>query len=259
MLEVFQFLLDQFNIFYEYFDLLAILWAVAKFAFLGFTLALVVIVICIKFKLFRRQNKFWNIAAKLYFLYIPVVFIGVGVGFGLMQYIKENNVKYVAVFTQPIKQTAVNYLQDKPPGYLTSVAVNTVFLALVPRILANADISFKGQKARESFKNFINKYYTPIIGEMSSILVSKASDSLNKEISKATNLNEKELIKLKDQTVIELISGDLLDNIISQQINKVINGYQKSLLFLLLLFMLVPTVDILIAKVLKKRSNEGVI
>jgi len=250
MLEDIQFL-SLYRMLFEYFDPLAVVWSAVKFAALGLFLALVAVIVCAKFKVFRRQNKFWNIAAKLYFLYIPIICIGSGAGFGLLQYIKSVNNKAVNALVQPVKQEMIGYLEGLSP----EVTANLSFASLKTKIRDDIGQLFKDTAAENSISNFVNKLPNPGKGLVFNTLTNIVIDKVNAEISNVTGLDKKSLAQLWNKTAIELLKSDFLNDILSQRVNGFISGYQKALLLFLFLLLLVPAVDTLIARKLEKRSK----
>jgi hypothetical protein len=56
--------------------------------------------------------------------------------------------------------------------------------------------------------------------------------------------------------MVDLLQGDFLDNLLKQPFLKLMQGYQKSVLFLLVFLLLLPTLDTIIAKWLEKRGSK---
>jgi hypothetical protein len=57
--------------------------------------------------------------------------------------------------------------------------------------------------------------------------------------------------------MVDLLQGDFLDNLLKQPFLKLMQGYQKSVLFLLVFLLLLPTLDTIIAKWLEKKKLKA--
>ncbi|MCL2523491.1 MAG: hypothetical protein FWF20_06350 [Betaproteobacteria bacterium] len=227
------------------------LWSSAKFAALGFALALAALIVGAKFKFFWRRNRYWNIAAKLYLLYIPIVCLGAGAGFGLLHHAKEINEGVVNVLLQPFKQAALEFLQDIPP----EVGSNLSLPALKRQMQNEIELRFKDTDAANSLGDLINKLPVPFMEKASETLVNYVTDEFNKKISDVSGLDKENLSKLWRQSVTELLLGNFVNSIVSQSVNKALNSYQKTLLLLSLLLLLLPVADTLIARMVERRAR----
>ena len=254
MFESFQLFLFRgwFELFYEYFNPMHVFWNAAKFALLGFVIALVLMIICVKFKIFRRQNKYWNVFTKLYFIYIPIVFIVAGIGFGTLQYVKTVSDKAVNTLLQPAKQAMLGYLQGLPPETCAILSP----AELKNKIRSEIELVFNDTATESRIQNVVNNLPAPAKEWVFETLVDFTIDKLNTKVSDATGLDKEMVSKLWHQNIAESLKGDLLNDIFNQRVHKLINSYQRSLLYFLLLLLLVPTADAIIAKVLKKRRSS---
>ncbi|MCL2162573.1 MAG: hypothetical protein FWH56_12000 [Betaproteobacteria bacterium] len=228
----------------------AVFFTMLKYAALGFVLSLVLVIVCLKFKLFQRQNKYWNIFAKLHYFFIPIVFIGAGLAFGFLQYYKNINDDLINTILQPVKQTAVNHLQSLPPE------TRDHFSSTTPKKAIQNAIQFVTDPESENTKGVINRIPSFIREWLLSAAVTEMIIyELNKEIASFTGIEKESINKLWQQNVIDIFKSDFLNNLLSQRINEQIISLQKTLGYILLLLMLIPVTDILIAKRLKKRSS----
>jgi len=227
------------------FDPVAAFWTIAQFAFLGFVLALVLLFVCVKFKAFQRRNKVWNIAVKLYFLYIPLIFMGAGATFGALQYSKDVSNRFVDTFVQFVKPRVVDYLQTLPPETRARAVLDETVRAEVRK---NIELQIKGTEMAPYLESVSKALPEQTKDWLSHALVDYVIDQFNKKVAGVIGMDKKEIAKLWEQNILALAEGDFLDNLVRQPIHKIVNGYQKAVLFLLLLLLLPPVADILLAK-----------
>jgi len=228
------------------FDPAAAFWTIAQFTALGFVLALILVFVCAKFRVFQRRNKFWNIAAKLYFLYILLVFMGAGAVFGALQYGKDASDKAADVFVETVTPKVVGYLQSLPP----ETRARAVFDASV-RAKIRKDIEL--QLESTAIAPYLAMLPDQAMDWVSGTLVDYVIDQLNKKVAGLIGVDKKEIAKLWNQNMEELVQGDFLGNLVRQPIHKIVTSYQKAVLFLLLFLLLLPVADILLAKWLYRR------
>ncbi|MDR2837658.1 MAG: hypothetical protein LBV49_03680 [Azonexus sp.] len=251
MFENIQLFFTQLSFFLGHLDPLAAFWSAAKFAAQGLLLAFIIISACARFKIFRRKNKYWNIAAKLYFIYIPIVCMGAGVSLGLLQYIKAVNDETVSVWLQPVKQEMADYLQSLPP----EVSANLSLPALKTHIRIAIEQALNESPTASRLAGLINQMPAPaktlLLEKFADVVVEK----LNEKISDATRIDEKILSQLWQHNAIALIKSDLLDRVVSQKTHGLIDDYQKNSLILTLLLLLLPVADTLIARFLEQRRT----
>ncbi|MDR1849645.1 MAG: hypothetical protein LBQ75_06375, partial [Zoogloeaceae bacterium] len=209
-----------------FFDPVAALWMIAKFTALGFVLALVVVFVCVKFKAFKRQNTYWNIAAKLYFLYIPIVFMGAGAAYGTLEYTQTVGDKAIVNFIYPFKQQMIHYLQGLPPETRARASLDA-------RIRAEIRDNLEQQLKGTAMADAINKLPASIREWVSERLVDYALDRFNKKLADFVGMDKKEVAQQWHRDMVDLLQGDFLDNLLKQPFLKLMQGYQKSVLFLL--------------------------
>ncbi|MCL2627035.1 MAG: hypothetical protein FWD46_09545 [Cystobacterineae bacterium] len=245
MLENFFLFFEKFSLIAGYFEPLAAFWSVAKFMALGLLLSLGVVWGCIQFKLFKRQNRYWNWAAKLYFLYIPVSFIVVGAGFGLLQYTQILSDKVIQRMLHPFKQEVLVHLQTLPPESNARLSL----AALKTRIEDNLEQSLLAKrmhKALPSARRWMLETFVDFL-----------ADKLNTKASEWSGFDKETLSHLWNQDATELLDGPWLDDIFSRRLHQLIGGYQMTLLWLLCLLLLVPAADTALAKVLERRGRHA--
>jgi hypothetical protein len=225
-------------------DLMAVFFSIIKYAALGFALGLGAVIVCVKFKFFKRQNKYWNIATKLYYLFIPIVCIVAGGAFGFLQHCKDINDKVVNTILQPIKQEIVGHLQNLPPEIRETDLRATMQSWVKPAAI-------------ESNHGGIINRQTNLFREwlLTSLVTEIAVDRLNKEIATTTGLDKGRVNQLWRQNVVEIFKGDFFKDLLSQRTYAFIHSYQKMLLLIVLLLFSIPTVDTLIAKRLERRKH----
>jgi len=228
----------------------AVFFTMLKYAALGFVLSLALIIVCLKFKLFQRQNKYWNIFTKLYYFFIPIVCISVGIAYGFLQYGKDINDGLVNSALQPVKREIVDSLKSLP--HETRDQLSSVTLR---KVVQNA-IEFKAEDTTGNRKGVI-KIMPKFVSEwlLNAAVTEMVISKLNAKIADATGLDKESINKLWQQNMIEVFESDFLNNLLSQHINGQIISLQKTLQYILLLLLLIPTIDILIAKRLKKRAG----
>ena len=230
----------------------AVFFTMLKYAALGFVLSLVLVIVCLKFKLFQRQNKYWNIFAKLYYFFIPIVFLGAGLAFGFLQYSKDINDGVINSVLQPIKLEIVGSLKSLPPEtreQLSSATLRNVIQSVIEPKSEDTTSANIRKGVIDRMPKFVSEWLlNAVVTEM---IISK----LNEKIADSTGLDKESINKLWQQNVIEIFESDFLNNLLSQRINEQIITLQKTLGVILLLLMLIPVTDILIAKRLKKRSG----
>jgi hypothetical protein len=241
--------LDYLSLFYGEFDPVAFFLSVFKYTVFGLILCFILVIVCVKSRFFRRQNKHWNNATNLYFILIPVVCIGGGAAFGLLQYPKEITNKTVAAVLQPVKQGAVDYMQSLPQEVQDNLSLVSVKKLVRSHLADNFGIAIMddgsegGGVTDKLFRMWLINYITNAV-----------LDKVNEKIASATGLEKKDVNKLWQQNLIDIFKGDFLNDLVSNRLNKTINSFQNLLLLVLLLLLLVPTADILIAKRLEKRT-----
>lgn len=78
------------------------------FGFIFFVASIFLLLLCKRYGIFKRQNKYWNIAVKVNYLYIPCVFICCGMACGLLShtqsYIEERHKEII----DPVSNFAVD-------------------------------------------------------------------------------------------------------------------------------------------------------
>jgi len=255
MFESFQLLFFRgwYELVFEYFDPFRAFWSAVKYTTLGFAIALALVTICVKFQFFRRQNKYWNIVAKLYFLYIPIVCICTGAGFGTLQYIKAVNDKATNALLQPAKQMMIDYLQGLPPD----IRANFSLVEFRIKIQNDIEAKFKDTSTANRIQSVVSSLPAPAKKWLFENLVNCVIDNVNTKISKTTGWDKEALSKLWHEDMIELLKSDTVNDIFNRRIHKYIHGYQTFLLFFLLLFLSVPAIDIIIARTLVKSETRN--
>jgi hypothetical protein len=249
MSEYINLLLDYFSLFSVEFDSVAFFLSVFKYFVFGLILSVILVIVCLKFKFFRRQNKYWNTATNLYFIFIPIVCIGGGAAFGVLQYPKEITNKTVAAVLQPVKQRAVAYMQDLPPEARDNLSLVSAKKIVRSYLADNFDIAIMddngggGGVTDKLFRMWLINYITNAV-----------LDKVNEKVASATGLEKEDVNKLWQQNLVDIFKGNFLNDLVSNHLNKTINSFQNSLLLILLLLLLIPTADTLIAKWLEKRT-----
>ena len=246
--------LQQARLFWAYADPLAALWSCGQYAAWGLVLALGLMVVCAKYRVFQRRNRYWNIAAKLYFLYIPVVCIGIGAGVGLLEYAKARNEAIVHAVLQPVKQTALEFLQRLPPEINARLSL-PAFAAIVRKAI---DSSLGPWGAAGHAGNAIGPLPVAARQWVSGLLAEQVAGRLHQQLAETSGLGKERLALLWRQDVTELLRGDALDQAVSQNIQQVLTGHEKTLLLLLLCLLLAPAADTAMAGILEKRGRGDV-
>jgi len=254
MFEYINLFLDYLAIFPASFSLLAVLFATIKYAVLGFVVSLVLVVVCVKFKVFRRQNKYWNFAAKLYYLFIPVVCITTGAAFGFLQYGKNISNGVVNGLLQPIKQEVVVQLKNLPPEIQT-IDLQTIMMAGTAVLQLLDSVQFKGS-VRSSHETEVK--FSLLAAWLLKFLINSVIDELNTKAASAIGIDKAEVSASLKKNVVEIFESNFLNDILSQRIHSTIHSYQKMLLLIVFLFLLIPTIDFLIAKKLEKYRHNNV-
>jgi hypothetical protein len=176
------------------FSLLAIFLSVAKYAALGLILGLVLVIVCVKFKFFKRQNKYWNAFAKLYFIFIPIVCIGGGAAFALLEYPKSITNKAVNTALNPVKQEAVAYMQSLPPEIRDNLSVASV-KAIVQGCLV---LYFEGAATVKNEKPNLFRAW------LLSYIADAILDKVNEKVASVTGLDKEDVAKLWQQNLIDI-------------------------------------------------------
>jgi len=250
MFESIQFLFDFLAVFYNKLSLLDILLGVVKYAALGFVVGLILMIVCAKRKFFKRQNKYWNIFAKLYYVYILIVCIGGGVALSLVQSLKELNNTVVSTVLAPLNQEVISSLQNLSPEVRDNLSVSS----LKGIIKSNITQRFKDTTAADNPEAVTSKESNSFISRISDSAANAAVDKLNEKIAGTTGMEKESVNKLWKQNLVETFEGGFLNDFVSQLLNKKINELQNTLLLFLAFLMAIPAVDTLVAKWLEKRN-----
>ena len=246
--------LDLLRVFFEYASPMAAVRGCAVFALLGLLLALAVLVVCAKFGVFRRRNRFWHFAAKLYWVYVPVVFMAAGVGFGLLRYVERESVMVAGTALLPVKHRALEILSQYPPELAAKLSLPGLKQMMRDNI-AKVEFQVKGLDKVYRVGDTVKLLPTSVRGVVLDAVVDRITDELNLKLSKATGLERDSLARLWRQDAIELLNGDFLDRALSLHVRQVIRGYQQMLGLLLLGFLMVPVADTVIAGMLEGRDR----
>lgn len=87
------------------------------FGLLFFVLSIVLLLVCRRYGLLKRKNKYWNFAVKLNYLYVPAVFVCCGMACGMLfhtkSYIKERHREILEPVSQAAVESITSYLADQ--------------------------------------------------------------------------------------------------------------------------------------------------
>ncbi|MCP4674498.1 MAG: hypothetical protein GY854_03065 [Deltaproteobacteria bacterium] len=231
------------------------------FAFLGLVLGIIAVVLLRKFKLLKRENRYWNIAAKLIYIYALVLFPIFGGMFGVVkggQSVANDNIEKLAEESRAMMPKFKTYLEinwDQIEGQDRNIhAFMGQFLAHLyykPR----SDSFFEKKKARVINYATLNMGKWVIVAGLTAVLVKSG-----------------ELAGLDDDTIdlaVKLIKeADMSDidktivNIITDAVTKVANDWffsiYTSLFLTFLLFLSIPALEIGIYFFLERRKAKRI-
>lgn len=97
-----------------------ILFSIPKvllFSFIFFILSLVLLWFLKRHNIFSRKNKYWNFAVKIFYVYIPIVFIFFGIACGCVSssksYVEKRHKEFLTPLSKAVVSGIVEFLSNK--------------------------------------------------------------------------------------------------------------------------------------------------
>jgi hypothetical protein len=238
-----------------------ILWDALKYASLSLVAGFVILLVCGKFHVFRRENAVWNKLAYLYYLYIPAVVTVFAFVYGAAVSTGQTGVKLVSETVSPMVSQYVS-------AYLAEGASNgddsTTIMGRFKGKLIEFDAYIKSGAETKNMKKDLLAYIDTQIGATTDsgakIWRSIPASTKDSILDASVDLVEEkmpdysaELLNSDDTNVAEM-SGKLAAKFASSQVEKKIKSFQHTLMLLLALALLIPLGDIVCARVLARRK-----
>jgi hypothetical protein len=239
----------------DYLNLMDLLWSITKFTALGFLASLVIVIVCVKTRCFRRKNRIWNIFSKFYYLCIPFAFMGAGMGLGTLSYMEIVSQKAVDALLLPVKQELLVSLQALPPEVREKLSLVDARAQVKKEIIQ----LFQNSTEKDRLVRFVNAMPASVqelvFEKLTNVVAEKIAESVNEKLAGMGVLEREILKQLWNRDIVDVINGNLLNEFVGQKAREFINGYKKMILYLLSFLLLIPAIDILIAKFLESRAR----
>lgn len=209
--------------------------AILKGLGVGLLAGLAVTLIAAKLGLFRRENKKWNMAVKLYYLYIPVIFI----------------LFFCARFAFNTGQDKVYELMDAIHADVTQTTVQGAQYAMAQVTEDGKDVSPAeimaelGRMADNLTDRGINmlpsavrKLVGPVRPVVSKALVSMLKKQLVKIITENSGLSNNSVTELMQIGIVASLEGGLFMDVVRHEIDRRLSPVRGNILKVFLLLLL---------------------
>jgi hypothetical protein len=217
---------------------------IAKYLFLFLTLSIILLILCKKFKLFKRKNHILDKITYFYYLYIPTIFMAFAVLYSSIAYTKNQTLLIVNKAAPFINTQAAEFLDDVGlPENLSIANIRDAVQIYTSELAINIF---------SKYDNLPQPLKTWLIEKISSALADKI---LTAEIEKFTSLDIGKVKDLWDKDLKELISNGFITDLISQKLNERISGMQNSFVIIFIILLLIPFAETVVSKQVEKRKK----
>ncbi|MDR1461789.1 MAG: hypothetical protein LBI68_01435 [Azoarcus sp.] len=247
------------SLIWSHIDLMGLLWATAKYAFLFFILSLVTLFICRKYRFFKRQNPIWNKLTFLYYLCIPAALTLFGAIYGASSSAEQQATFIIRNdLAPPVNRFLVESLSGLSADFRETLANATPEQKpLLLRKYLEGDLSEYAkagagsitdlwQKLPESGRTFVVDSCVAVLTQTLSYGTGRDRNNIMQSFDAAKKGGLSGLLKW---------SGDLFGDYAATKAGAMIRSYRTLAMLILALVLLVPVVDTLIARVLEKKQQ----
>lgn len=230
-------------------DYFSFVTAFAKWMFLFFAISVILLIICTRLGFFKRRTKIAKYSVLLYYVLIPIYFVGFAV-------------KYA-----PIKnaQIELNNSIDENKQVISDFAYNFVSSIVSDSLLAQESsakdivnnyldhyVSTKDSITESKTSRFFNKFFKKIKRKIEySFLIRIVESEIIEESSKWIGISEKTGKDLYRTNFNKLFEEGELVEIFKHEMNKYFRAYFRFTFMLFLLGLLIPIIEIVLAKIIK--------
>jgi hypothetical protein len=228
---------------------LGMFWFVAKYTLLFFVLSLVLLVVCKKWRLFKRKYRIWDILTSVYYIYIPVVFVGFAMFYSLAGYVRQETLALIDRAAQPISSYVALYLEKVPVVQYKNLSVPTLKNQLVAFLdKGHGELA---QNAPAVFKSLPEPVKFWLMESFASVIIEKT----NAKVAGMAGVDEIALAKIWEQEVLSLVKSSRITAFLSEKVENVIGGYQRLLVWILFFLLLLPATETVFAKWVERRGR----
>jgi hypothetical protein len=243
----------------ENMDWPGLVWSVLKMMALSFVLALIVLFCCRKTRIFKRRNKVWDKLTYLYYILIPVVMLVASVGISAPAHVGTMAENLIAQGLVPVVDSAMNKtVQSLPPGAQEALQESPeLFFKKAMQGVLN-------EEATTPAGNFVQQGAVSVwqaIGEISQDWLAGLAASIVADRLGINSDTFKAGVKvIYKNDLLKSVSGlgTVLGAMATHKIWSMIRSVQLMLLLIPVGLLLIPVLDVFIARRLEKRADRQV-
>lgn len=204
---------------------------------------IILVIFCAKKNLFKRKNKFWNIATKLYYVYIPVVIAIFGAINGGIYGLKKAVNRIIEEQSSELMAVIIPEMPDFQKHLQETIGSTNLVEFSTKDII---DEYFDSEDAEEEDdKGMFDKIYDKatkwVFEGTFNGLISHYSEKLN--IDGSTAVGTVKIMRSIDFSDLDKSTARIVSKFIKKQSNSFFRGLYFSQLINLLLFLIVPIVE----------------
>lgn len=223
--------------------------AFAKWIFLFLAISVIILIVCTRLGLFKRNTTIAGYLVKIYYILIPIYFVGFAIKYAPIKNSQIEMNKSIDENKQVITDFAYKFISSIASDSLVSqdYSAKDYVNQYLDNYMSTMD-SITKPKTSSFFEGFFTKIkrkleYSFLIRLVESEIVEKSAEliGISEKTGKAlyrTDLNEL------------FMEGELVE-IFKMEMNKYFRGYFSFLFLIFSLGLLIPTIEIILAKTIK--------
>lgn len=215
--------------------------AFVKWILLFLLISIVLLIVCTRLGFFSRRTKVAKVLVKFYYVLIPIYFIAFAIKFAPVRNAQVELNKSIDLNKKAISENAYSFLSSMISDSLMTQNKST-------KEIVNTYLDSQISKNNESSGYFQSLFFTAIKKIESGFLMRLLESEVIKESTKSIGISEKSGKSLYRTDIKSLFKEGQIVEIFKNEMNKHFYSYYKFAFFMFGLGLLIPVIEIVLAK-----------
>lgn len=223
--------------------------AFAKWIFLFFSVSVILLIICTRLGLFKRKSKIIRYLVKIYYILIPIYFVGFSVKYAPVKNTQIELNKSIDKNKQVISDFVFKFVSSIVSDSLLTQESSTK--DIVNNYLANY-LSTLDTISEPKTTRFFDRFFKKIKRKIEyHFLIRIVESKIIEKFTKHIGISKKSGRALYRTDFNELFKKGELVEVFKNEMNKYFRGYFRFTFLIFLLGLLIPAIEITLAKIIK--------